>query len=180
MWVGLCANIFTVKFNLSLSLSLLKILDLHVLHCFNIVLFVYCEVFDCNCFRILCFFKLKVFAIIICIFVWRIECCCICHQGLICTKADMCWLNLYPCVIKYYFISRSLSVPHSHRLVGTCGRVAGLGNDCVHRSGGHDGECSTRIVPTGQQAHLCSRLQTVWPPWRHTSHREPSHRHLYR
>ena len=27
----------------------------------------------------------------------------VCHQGQICKKADTC-LNLYPCVIKYYFI----------------------------------------------------------------------------
>ena len=31
------------------------------------------------------------------------ECCCVCHQGQICKKADLC-LNLYPCVIKYYLI----------------------------------------------------------------------------
>ena len=31
-------------------------------------------------------------------------CCCVCHQGQICKKAETC-LNLYPCVIKYYLIS---------------------------------------------------------------------------
>ena len=41
--------------------------------------------------------------IINCILVWCIECCCVCHQGQICKKADSC-LNLYPCVIKYYLI----------------------------------------------------------------------------
>ena len=35
--------------------------------------------------------------------VWCVECCCVCHQGQICRKADTC-LNLYPSVIKYYFI----------------------------------------------------------------------------
>ena len=37
------------------------------------------------------------------ILVWCFECCCVCHQGQICEKADLC-LNLYPCVIKYYLI----------------------------------------------------------------------------
>ena len=37
------------------------------------------------------------------ILVWCFECCCVCHQGQICEKADLC-LNLYPCVIKHYLI----------------------------------------------------------------------------
>ena len=37
-----------------------------------------------------------------------IECCCVCHQGQICKKAESC-VNLYPCVIKYYLMSLSVS-----------------------------------------------------------------------
>ena len=33
--------------------------------------------------------------------VWHTECCCVCHLGQNCKKAEL-WLNLYPCVIKYY------------------------------------------------------------------------------
>ena len=36
--------------------------------------------------------------------------CRVCHLGQICKKADLC-LNLYPCVIKYYLLSLSLSPP---------------------------------------------------------------------
>ena len=36
-----------------------------------------------------------------------LECCCVCHQGQICRKAEL-FLNLYPCVIKHYLLSLSL------------------------------------------------------------------------
>ena len=44
--------------------------------------------------------------------VWRIECCCVCHQEQISKKADL-YFSLYPCIIKYYLISSDLFLTRS-------------------------------------------------------------------
>ena len=108
--------------SLSLSLSLYVSLSLSLSVCLSLSLswkFRFASVLHCwvCMFRsfsqeyfLVLFLRCILFAGIICILVWRIECCRVCHQEQICKKDDLC-LNLYPWVIKYYYlISVCLSV----------------------------------------------------------------------
>ena len=67
----------------------------------------------CRIFLFFFLFLLISFSLSVCLSVCpslsRIECCCVCHQGQICKKADLS-LNLYPCVIKYSLLSVCLSL----------------------------------------------------------------------
>jgi len=97
-------NPWKIKFSSSSSLSLSLSPENSGLHLSYFAEFVCCKILDSNSlFVFLKMYFIFYFAAMIYILVWCIECCCVCHQGQICEKADLC-LNLNPCVIKYYLI----------------------------------------------------------------------------
>ena len=63
----------------------------------------------CRIFLSFFLFLLISFSLSVCPSLSRIECCCVCHLGQICKKADLS-LNLYPCVIFSSLLSVCLSL----------------------------------------------------------------------